>query len=1285
MCCYPNQRLRYSNDYRHPNALRSLEESYLIEESSVMFLNRPIVCLALLSKLTLAPITGAESDALITQVESRESLQRFEIAGGDAQEILETLSLKAERPLIYLVDQVKGVRLNSVEGEMTFRQAMERLVENTELMLVEEANSGTWIIKLREVELPPTTDGNSSLQTQEPKPLETMTTEDKRNPNWLSRVMSGLAVAVLTGAPSAALAQEDEEAVYDLSPFTVDSGDSEGYAATSTLAGTRLKTNLRDIASTISVVTKDFLVDTDSTDLKELLIYTANTEVTGPIGNLANEGTRSGENTVSEIFSTNTATTRVRGLANATLTRNYYESLIPMDSYNTERVTINRGANSILFGVGSPAGIINTGLIAPLFDDRTVVGGRVGSYGSYRGTFDVERVLIEDKLSVRATGLYEDIKFQQDPAFEEDQRIFVAATWKPTDDFTIRANIEGGNITSNLPRQFPLVDMVSMWFDPLAHPEGLIQPTHDAVAVTSNGPYSRSYFGPMSSIFVPQAVWSDLGSPTVNTSLNANGTAGMLNLKQPFWHPAGSPNRDADWWGAIRGTGRNQEVWNNGVNSDISGQFTNHQVSDTSIIDFRNHLIDGDTKGESLDFESFNISAEHLFWDNNIGIELAYDKQTSYTQRHRLLNGGRSEALQVDPTEILPDGSVNPNLGRPLVSFTNGNWNKVDSDSDVFRTTAFLNLNFSDWMDNDGWLSKIVGNHALTGLYEEREASNFVRNGSQNIWGKDYRDFAFRDDIGGYTNASIPRVGGQRNFGGVVYLGDSLLGKASPAGANLQGSIPNLNIEDSYTVTVHNYNTDSWENRTFSVEKDPTTNARKDRLERESEALIVSSRFLDNHIVATYGWRKDTLNSFAETAPRSDTNYPLLADPGFQDLDTPSGDEFSDTTFSWGVVGHLPGSWVNNLPVDSISIHYASAENAVASGRVRNDLFGRSLPSPSGETEEIGFTVSFLENNLSIRANWYETSQKFRTETDLQVLNGLVPFILNRVGENADAVIEENFYNQDDIEELRNYPAQPQAIIDAWNIRDDGTGTGVVTWDAPDNLSTTSDGVSKGFELEMVGNLTSHWTLSLNAVQQEVTRSNSAPEYFEYMYGAFNQAQLWSQEQFGKYPSALGNAFNIGERIELIHESPFNLARLQDGSGSVDQIREWRFNMFTSYRFAEDSKLKGWTVGGGARWQDKAAIGHPQIFDNELNAYRPEIENPHFGPTELNLDGFVRYKTRIMDDKVDMTISLNIRNLLDDDDLIPVAANPNEGSSGLVAVWRIPTERTYSLSARFSF
>jgi len=837
--------------------------------------------------------------------------------------------------------------------------------------------------------------------------------------------------------------------------------------------------------------------------------------------------------------------------------------------------------------------------------------------------------------------------------------------------------------------------MVSPWFDPLARPDGLIQPTHNALEVPANGQYSRSYNGPMPAIFNHQLVWADQGSPRLNPSSFVQGTVGMLNLKQRYNHPENSPNQDADWWSAIRGSGRGQEIWNNGVNSDISGQFTNNQITDTSIIDFRNHLIDGDTKGESLDFDTFNISAEHLFWEDNIGIELAYDKQSSFGQNHRLLTGGRAEALQIDPTDVLPDGSTNPNLGRPLVGFTGGDWNKRNLESDVFRITPFINLNFSDWMENDGWLSKIVGNHTITGLYEDREASNFRRGGPQYSYGSDFVDFHTRQDIGGTVHPQLPRIGRPwRTVGGIVYLGDSLFGASSPAGANVLASIPNLEIENNATVRTHSYNSDSWETQTFSVitntassGNNPSAKNSKDRLERESEALIFNSRFLDDHLVATFGWRKDTVNSFQELAPQSADRFALLDDSDFQVLDTASGAPYSDTTFSYGIVAHAPKSWVENLPVDSLSIHYSSAENRVASGLVRHDIFNRELSSPLGETEEYGFTVSFLQDNITVRANWFETAQSLRTETGLSALNGGIPFILNRVGENARPVIDENFYNQDDIENLANYPAQPQAITDAWNIRDDGTGTGAQTWTPPSNLVTTSDAVSEGFEFEMVGNLARNWTLIFNAVQVEVARSNTAPEWDEYLFGTHNQAANLTQEQnkWGKYPSALGNSFNIGERFDLIYTSPLQLARQQDGSGSVDQIREWRWNLFTNYQFDQDSRLKGWTIGGGARWQDEVAIGHPQIFDSELNAYKPDITNPHFGPSEFNVDTFVRYRTKIWDDKVDMTVTLNIRNLLDDDDLIPVAANPNEGSLGLIAVWRIPQERTYSLSARFSF
>ena len=48
--------------------------------------------------------------------------------------------------------------------------------------------------------------------------------------------------------------EETENKVYNLNPFTVDESQDSGYIATSTLAGTRLNTNLKDVASSVSVI-----------------------------------------------------------------------------------------------------------------------------------------------------------------------------------------------------------------------------------------------------------------------------------------------------------------------------------------------------------------------------------------------------------------------------------------------------------------------------------------------------------------------------------------------------------------------------------------------------------------------------------------------------------------------------------------------------------------------------------------------------------------------------------------------------------------------------------------------------------------------------------------------------------------------------------------------------------------------------------------------------------------------------------------------------------------------
>jgi len=72
----------------------------------------------------------------------------------------------------------------------------------------------------------------------------------------------------------------DHESI-PLSPFVVSAPEPVGSIASSTLAGTRIRTDLKDAASSIKVVTNDFLKDTDATNSPDLLKYTANEEVGG--------------------------------------------------------------------------------------------------------------------------------------------------------------------------------------------------------------------------------------------------------------------------------------------------------------------------------------------------------------------------------------------------------------------------------------------------------------------------------------------------------------------------------------------------------------------------------------------------------------------------------------------------------------------------------------------------------------------------------------------------------------------------------------------------------------------------------------------------------------------------------------------------------------------------------------------------------------------------------------------------------------------------------------------
>lgn len=279
-----------------------------------------------------------------------------------------------------------------------------------------------------------------------------------------------LIAATLLTTPMAALAQAtaegDDAQIFELSPFEVDASQDMGYYASQSLAGGRLSTDIINTGTSIEVVTMDFMDDLGATDISELLQYTTSTEIGGELGNFVgfdlNVGL--GELSTQDAQRNPDDNARIRGLEKPDKSRNFFKTDIAFDSYNTERIDINRGTNSFLFGLGSPAGLINNDLARARFKEMSELRFRIGSGGerpSYRGEIDLNRILIEDKLAIRIAGMANRTQYRQEPNYRDDNRIYGAVTWHPFDNnknTTVRAHWESGDtigssVSTALPQQ----------------------------------------------------------------------------------------------------------------------------------------------------------------------------------------------------------------------------------------------------------------------------------------------------------------------------------------------------------------------------------------------------------------------------------------------------------------------------------------------------------------------------------------------------------------------------------------------------------------------------------------------------------------------------------------------------------------------------------------------------------------------------------------------------------------------------------------------------------------
>ena len=174
--------------------------------------------------------------------------------------------------------------------------------------------------------------------------------------------IGGLAVAQI--APVAPSSTAESETV-KLSEFTVKAESNRGYAASETLTGSRVKTQIADLPYTVNVLTSEFFEDFGIFELSDNVIQVGG--FTGlDVGGSFN----------------------LRGFSSSSQLRDGFFRLGRYGASNVDRVEIIKGSNAAIYGRTSPGGMLNMVSKQPKAQENQRLSLNYGNEGTQRGTLE---------------------------------------------------------------------------------------------------------------------------------------------------------------------------------------------------------------------------------------------------------------------------------------------------------------------------------------------------------------------------------------------------------------------------------------------------------------------------------------------------------------------------------------------------------------------------------------------------------------------------------------------------------------------------------------------------------------------------------------------------------------------------------------------------------------------------------------------------------------------------------------------------------------------------------
>jgi iron complex outermembrane recepter protein len=748
----------------------------------------------------------------------------------------------------------------------------------------------------------------------------------------LATPASLLAQAAPAASPATPAAGNKADETVVLSPFEVSAESDQGYAARETLAGTRFKSELKDVPSQVSIMTKEFLEDIASVTMEDAFRYSANIENTNEYMSATNAG---GDFNTGVLNTRNAG--RIRGLTSPGITHDFFQTNVMQDTYNTERLSISSGPNAILFGNGNPGGIVDTAFIrANVQRPRYEVSIRTDNYdGSLRGSVDLNQPLIKERLALRFAAAKSHQNHWREPGGREDDRYFGTITAKPTKTTTVRAYYEDAMVDQTTPRNVRFGDEVTPWVNAgrPAFNNGLVNPT--VINASNNHLFTRNtstrnilILG--AAVDDPYLIWGSGGGvnialPTTRYSATTLG-------------PGSVPNQ----------TGVDAYIYSLPYDESISPFDVSVNGNGTR------NLTYGKIWGAAIE--------QRL--PGNLYLQLDYNRERVKQPISDFVRGIQS-AIRADANMFLPDRvTPNPNFGRYYVE---GQPRVFSFRSETEESRAMLSYEL-DLTQRTGW-TKWLGRHRAAVMYQRSEDMGVQQETVQRIipagvepetvinnWaGPLYNTFGFRaylsdpgdPSTGGTYHLTVPFDPLRTTTFTMPDGGTYVAGYKNPYGGN--GA---ANMVNSLT---------------------------------EGRVLALQNFFLKGRLVTSFGWREDRIRQANRNLERK-TSAANAAFESIHDFDPPTNwSEYTKgNTNTQGAVLHI-------VPWASVFYNQSSTWNP-PSGLINPDD-GTQVPGATGEGKDYGIMLRLLDNRISLRVNKYENTSGPAANNAYR--NAIIPVVQN--------------------------------------------------------------------------------------------------------------------------------------------------------------------------------------------------------------------------------------------------------------------------------------------------